>query len=52
MAQQESSIFVGNNEPSTAEDPLYYVRWRQVADHSDNLEPELVETILNMPVMI
>ena len=45
-------FFVGNAEPATAEEPLYRVRWHQVAEQSDNLEPELVETVLNMIVII
>ena len=30
-------FFVGDYEPTTAEDPLYIVRWFQVVEHSDNL---------------
>ena len=45
-------FFVGDYEPSTAEETLYCVKCRQVAEQSDNLEPELVETFLNIPVMI
>ena len=45
-------FFGGNAEPVTAEDPLYHVSWHQLAEYSDNLEPELVETFLNMPVTI
>ena len=33
---------VGNSEPVTAEEPIYRVRWRQVAEQSDSLEPELL----------
>ena len=43
-------FFVGNAEPTTSEDPLYRVRWRQVTEQSDNLDPELVETVLKTPV--
>ena len=32
-------FFVGDSEPATSEEPLYSVRWSQVAEHSDNLEP-------------
>ena len=32
-------FFVGKAEPATAEEPLYYVRWRHVAEQSDNMEP-------------
>ena len=32
-------FFVGNAEPENSEEPLYYVRWRQVVEQSDNLEP-------------
>ena len=45
-------FFVGNAEPATAEEPLYRVRWHQVAEQSDNLEPELVETVLKIIVII
>ena len=51
MAQQELLIFVGNSEPATDEEPLYFVMWHQLAEQSDNLEPELVE-ILKMPMII
>ena len=52
MARQESSIFVGNAELDTAEEPVYRVMWIQVAEQSDNLEPELSGTVLDIPVMI
>ena len=45
-------FFVGNDEPATAEERLYCVRWCQVEEQIDNLKPELVETVLNLPVMI
>ena len=45
-------FFVGNSEPATTEEPLYHVRWRQVAEQSDHLETELVENAPKMPVMI
>ena len=45
-------IFVGNSEPDTAEYPLYCVMWCQVAEHRDNLEPDMVDTVLKMPVII
>ena len=45
-------FFVGNAEPATDEEPLYRVRWRQVAEHSDHQEPKLAETVLKIPTMI
>ena len=45
-------FFVGNAEPTTSEESLYHVWWHQVAEQSDNLEPDLVETFLKMPVTI
>ena len=50
--ENNSRSFVGNAEPATAEETLYCVRWRQVAEQSDNMYPQLVDTVLNMPVII
>ena len=43
-------FFVGNAEPTTSEDPLYRVRWRQVTEQSDNLDPELAVTLVPLIV--
>ena len=45
-------FIVGNAEPATAEYPLYSVRCHQLAEQSKNMYPELVQTLINMPVMI
>ena len=50
MAQQQSSIFVRNFEPATAEEPLYHIMWCQVTEQSDNLEPELAVTLVPLIV--
>ena len=44
-------FFLGNAEPGTAEEPLFRARWRQAAEHRDNMEPDLLETVLEMHVM-
>ena len=45
-------FFVGDTEPATAEEPLYRVMWRQVAEQSENPDLGLVDTVLKMPMMI
>ena len=43
---------VCNAEPATDEETLYHGRWHQVEENIDHLEPELVETVLKIPVTI
>ena len=45
-------FFVRNTVTATSKEPHYRVRWRQVVEQSDKLEPELMETVINMTVMI
>ena len=52
VARQESSIFWGDAKRATAEEPLYHGRWSQVVKQTDNMDPELVDTVLTIPVLI